>query len=317
MYKILPYYGYGNNEKVVFRGRVVIDNGYEKYKERDGFINDVIGFWKRFSVRPATDIQVSVQFENKSIAVKTNEYGIFSTTFDPVDIENDKWLVAQATIDLQDENTVVANLTSINDVSGNEFGIISDVDDTILISKATRKLQLIYLTIFKKPSERLAFDNVAEFYNELVKGRKQNNTNPIFYVSSSHWNLFDLLTDFLELNKFPKGALLLKRVKGIRDTITSVGNHDHKKTKIIEVIKTYPDLPFILIGDSGQHDAAIYSMIARDYPEHIKAIFIRDVTNYDDPLVTNAKSVIPDNIPFRVFKTTTQAIEQARELNLL
>jgi phosphatidate phosphatase APP1 len=317
MYKILPYYGFGNNDRVIFRGRVVVDNGYEKYRNKSGLVPELIGFWKRFSVKPASDIAVEISFESKTQTVKTDEYGTFKVVFDPGDIQDDKWLVAQASIYLDNDQVIIANLNSINDVSGNEFGIISDIDDTILISNATKKLRLIYLTVFKKPSERHAFDGVAELYSALVQGPNNNASNPIFYVSSSHWNLFDLLTEFMEVNKLPKGPLLLKKVRGIRYTITSAGNHDHKKLKILEVLETYPKLQFVLIGDSGQRDAAIYASIAKSHPNQIRAILLRDVTDYEDEIVTSSIQVTPDHIPFRIFKTQTQAINIAAELGLI
>ncbi len=316
MYKILPYYSFGNNEKVEFKGRVIIDNGFEQYQDKVGTFGRIMGFWKRFSVKPALGVAVTINFENKSKIVTTNEYGIFSATFDPADSTDDKWLVAQAVINLNSID-IIANLNSINDVSDNDYGIISDIDDTILISHATQKLRLIYLTIFKKPADRKAFDGISDLYNDLVKGPTGLSTNPIFYVSSSHWNLFDLLTKFTEQNKFPKGPLLLKRVRNIKETILTIGNHEHKKEKIIELLTFYPDLEFILIGDSGQRDAAIYTQIAREYPERIMAILIRDVTPYIDPVVEASKKLTPESIPFITFTDSVQATDIARELKLI
>jgi len=43
-------------------------------------------------------------------------------------------------------------------------------------------------------------------------------------------------------------------------------------------MKLFPELKFILIGDSSQHDPEIYRQIVAEFPERVKAIYIRDVT---------------------------------------
>lgn len=316
MYKIYPYYGFGTNKQVFFKGRVVFDNHLETWQQKSGWFNKFITFYKRFSVKPAVNLSVTVSHDGITQTVTTNEYGIFTAVFDPRDATDDQWLVAQASISL-DDKVVIANLTSVNDVANNSFGIISDIDDTVLVSNATNKIRLIYNTIFKKTSDRLAFDGAADWYNQLVCGPKNNDSNPIFYVSSSHWNLYDLLMLFLDNNKFPRGPLLLKRINSIKQALLTVGNHDHKRQKIIEIIDTFPDLAFVLIGDSGQRDAAIYTTIAINYPNRVKAIFIRDVTNYPDPLVEAARKLLPSDLPLMVFKNTTDAVKTSHSLGLI
>jgi phosphatidate phosphatase APP1 len=51
----------------------------------------------------------------------------------------------------------------------------------------------------------------------------------------------------------------------------------HKPGTIAEVLETYPRVPFILVGDSGQEDPEIYSRIVRDHPGRILAVYIRNV----------------------------------------
>ena len=46
---------------------------------------------------------------------------------------------------------------------------------------------------------------------------------------------------------------------------------------VCKIIQTYPDFPFILIGDSAEKDADIYLSVARSFPGRVAAIFIRDV----------------------------------------
>jgi phosphatidate phosphatase APP1 len=100
----------------------------------------------------------------------------------------------------------------------------------------------------------------------------------VFYVSSSPWNLYDLLDDFLALRGFPAGPLFL-RDWGIRSPEGGLrDHHTHKLATIKRLLEVYPRLPFLLIGDSGQSDPEIYAEVVRSAPGRVRAVYIRDVS---------------------------------------
>ncbi len=149
-------------------------------------------------------------------------------------------------------------------------GIETAVDRTSFIIK--KRLDLL------SPISILPFKGVSAFYQALQKGKEGTANNSIFYVSSSPWNLYDVLTDFFEINRVPKAPVLLRDL-GLSETKFIKEKHgEHKPVKIRHILDTYPDLPFILVGDNGQHDPQIYSQIIREYPGRILAAYIRDVT---------------------------------------
>ncbi len=43
------------------------------------------------------------------------------------------------------------------------------------------------------------------------------------------------------------------------------------------LLSTYPDLPFVLIGDSGENDLDVYRQAVREYPGRIRSVYIREV----------------------------------------
>ena len=117
------------------------------------------------------------------------------------------------------------------------------------------------------------------------KLRRSDNTsdsdnNPIFYVSLSPWNLYSLLSQFLEINDIPSGPLILRDYS--LQTLTSLGGPSPKRKLIQDLLDLYPELPFVLLGDSGQHDPEIYAEIVRENPNRILAIYIRDVSGGTD-----------------------------------
>jgi phosphatidate phosphatase APP1 len=116
---------------------------------------------------------------------------------------------------------------------------------------------------------------VGAFYKALQRGKEGGSFNPIFYVSSSPWNIYDVLEDFLDVHGVPPGPLFLKDWSP-----TVLGKHqDHKLGVIRRLLDTYPDLPFVLIGDSGEEDPEIYLQTVRERPGRIRAVYIRDVAS--------------------------------------
>lgn len=152
--------------------------------------------------------------------------------------------------------------------------IVSDIDDTVLVSHSTNLLRKLYLLLTKNHQQRKVFEGIGAFYQELA-----TTESDFFYVSSSEWNLYDFLVNFLAFNHLPKGPLLLKDLKtGWMDLFRSGrGSHIHKYKKIKKLMEIFPDATFVLIGDSGQQDPFIYERIAMDHSRRIQSIYIRDV----------------------------------------
>ena len=143
------------------------------------------------------------------------------------------------------------------------FGVISDIDDTVVHSDVTRKLRMLLTVALSSARTRKPFAGVAAFYRALHRS-----VNPFFYVSKSPWNLYAPLVEYLELQGLPAGPLLL------RDFSWRMPKQ-HKETAIAGILATYPKLPFVLIGDSGERDPEIYAGIVRRFKDRIRAIYIR------------------------------------------
>ena len=146
------------------------------------------------------------------------------------------------------------------------FGIISDVDDTILETGVQRVGRMIRQTLTGSALTRTSFPGAPELYRDLAAG-----VNPVFYVSSSPWNLHAFLVAFLRHREFPMGPVLL------RDLLGTHAGREQKAGRIREVLDLHPQLPFVLIGDSGEADPEIYADIVRAHPGRILAVYIREV----------------------------------------
>jgi phosphatidate phosphatase APP1 len=162
------------------------------------------------------------------------------------------------------------------------FITISDMDDTVLQSHVTSLVQAFRTVLLGNARTRLPFPGVAAFYRALHAGVSGTEQNPIFYVSSSPWNLYDLLVDFLEHQGIPAGPLTLRDWDLDRSALGSGRLHRFKDVAIREIMSTYPELPVILVGDSSQQDPEIYRDVVREFPDRVLAIYIRDVKRTEE-----------------------------------
>lgn len=157
---------------------------------------------------------------------------------------------------------------------GAAFGVISDMDDTVLQSNVASFLRAARLVLLENAHTRMPFHGVAAFYRALQAGTGLTGPNPIFYVSKSPWNLYDVIVQFLERQEIPVGPILLRDW----DVVPERGTKGFKTREIEEIFQTYPTLPFILVGDTTQKDPEIYREILRAFPGRVLAVYIRNVS---------------------------------------
>ncbi len=144
----------------------------------------------------------------------------------------------------------------------------------------------------------------------MHRGKTGEEANPIFYVSHSPWNLYRYLELFLLGNNFPKGPILLRSFSDFRKR-----KHEkpQKQKEVENILKTYPNLSFILIGDSGEKDADIYMEISERYPNQIAAIYLRSVNHKKK--MTRIRNLIETHTrtPILLVDKSKDAIAHAKE----
>lgn len=273
---IHPYRGLGNNERVFLRGRVQRDKQIPKAQSRDNFAKNLINMWRHVTSDELPNVRVQAQIGSKKAIFTTDDEGYFVIEMENPSLPADKlWHEIELTlIDRPDDAPVSAIGQVLIPPNNAEYGIISDIDDTVLQSKATNYVAAAGLMFFKNSRTRLPFEGVAELYQELNKHGK----NPIFFVSSSPWNLYTLLTDFFEFQTIPKAPLFLVDYGFSAEQFIKPGHGEHKLHQIEMILEMYPHLNFILMGDSGQHDPEIYKEAIQNHPDRICTAYIRDVT---------------------------------------
>ncbi len=279
--KIVPFTGFGNKDQVLISGMVVEENGISKPEKNLSRWSNLKSMVKRYVANELEGVPVEITFNNVTKVVITDKYGIFRCDFsNGFQYEYTTWHKASIMLPGSGHISPIKAEEEVMIVGNNpQFGIISDIDDTILVSYATQKLMKLRLMLLNNAHTRMPFEGVAAFYEALQNGVSVNGLNPIFYVSNSEWNLYDLLYEFIQFNRIPKGPMLLREmaIRVLRPWKLREVNKNHKKEVISKLFEMYPELKFILIGDSGQKDPEVYSEIVSLFPGRIPAIYIRDV----------------------------------------
>src|SRR5664279_264350 len=286
--QIMPFVGFGTLDELFLRGRVLRDKGIHAPMDNATMFTNLVDTYKRFQSDEIPGATLRARIGDYSEEVTTNVEGFFEFHLTPGALEQTADHTILIALELVDYPGKALNPVEPAEFKAQgqvivpppdaQFGVISDIDDTVLLSNVTHWISLARNTFLENAHTRLPFEGVAKLYQALRRGASGAGFNPIFYVSSSAWNLYDVLHDFFVVREIPMGALFLSEYNLDADTFLFENQHKHKVEAIETVLNTYPDLPFILIGDSSEKDPLIYREIVQHYPERIKTIYIRAAT---------------------------------------
>jgi phosphatidate phosphatase APP1 len=281
-FHIVGYRGYGNSGRVLVLGRVLQNEGLISADPTHSKLRNLFSMLKRLESDPLPHARVQARWSGGTQELVADDEGFIR-----------EWLE----IDTQDRTGWESVELQLATGSGGgssapflvppataSYGIISDMDDTVIQSHVTDFIQAAGMVLLENARTRLPFPGVAAFYRALVEGRTGTASNPVFYVSSSPWNLYDVIAEFLEAQQIPVGPLLL-RDWDLGPSL--LRNASYKSGVIREILATYPGMHFVLIGDSGQEDPEIYADIVATHPGRILAVYIRNVRQHpeDSPAI--------------------------------
>ena len=318
---IVPYRSMLHAGGCTLEGRVLRRPLTGGPREDDGWWRNLRNTWRRFDSEPVPGAQVDLQFRGQRGSATTDEEGYYSLTLAMPPGGNEcgeLWEIAEARL-----GTGKVFLQPVQCVPPTAaFGVISDIDDTVLHSNVTQWQTAAQLTFLHNARTRKPLEGVAGLYQALQRGRDGRGPNPIFYVSSSPWNLYDLLEDFLELNAIPQGPLLLRDVDLDRESWTGATQARSKLEGMERLIELYPGLQWLLVGDSGQVDAQLYAELLLAHPGKVIAIYIRDIdpaadSDYDRFVDGHIGRIATTGVPMLRVRDSNAIAEHARSLGLL
>ena len=316
---VRPFETYGTPQRLRFRGRVLRDHAFTKATVKDTWWRNL---WRTFHLLESDEVpgaKVEISFGDHRVEAVADAEGYVDAWIDLTESTSQPetsqsrsvecgWHAITATL----RQTPFGKKSDLASVcwclvpdADAEFGIISDIDDTVLQSDVTRPLKMFALLMFQNQFTRTAVDQTPELYRELVRGGDGRRSNPVIYVSSSPWNLHPMLSGFMKAVGLPRGPMMLRDLGIGRDADLGL-NHGHKEIKILEILDTYPNIQFVLMGDAGQEDAAIYSRVCEARGDQILAAYIRGIDgNPRDRVVQAVSHARSQNLPVFLLPGTT------------
>ncbi|ARV09372.1 hypothetical protein BTO05_06860 [Winogradskyella sp. PC-19] len=312
--QIIPFLTYGTKTHLYLRGRALEDEDIDLSKK--GWFSLLVNSWKRFETDEIRNSAIQINISDTKFDLKTDAEGYYlldKTSKIKLNTDIEGWLDYKVKYT---ENNLKRSIQQNNTFEGQmlvpsnkaRFGVISDIDDTILHTGVTSRLKwrVVVNTFFKTPLKRKALEGTADFYELL-----HNTVNPIFYVSNSPWNLYRYLEFFLKSNNFPKGPILLRDFRTPFDK-TPKPELAHKYHEVFNILDTYPNLQFILIGDCGEKDADIYLDVVQKFPNRIAAIYLRSVEH--KKRMRRIQSLFKDykELPVLIVDNSNEAIAHAK-----
>jgi len=318
--QIIPFQSYGDTTHFYARGRALEDENIDLSKR--GFFSLLKIAWKRFEADEIPNTKLRIRLPDDSVFyTESDTNGYFKIKKDISGLDklanSEGWLQFEMSFEAKFSDRIIQNDNLFQGEilipsQNSSFGVISDIDDTILHTgvTSTLKWRLILNTLFKNAESRSPLEGAADFYHLLHRGASGEEANPIFYVSHSPWNLYRYLELFLRKNNFPKGPILLRTLDAMRGK--EKAEKPQKQTEIIEILNRYPERQFILIGDGGEHDPDIYIEIAESFPNRIKAIYIRSVKHKKKVLRITSLFENYKTVPAVLVKSSKEAIAHAK-----
>jgi len=269
-FRIETYIGHGASSGVVVRGRVRDDPPPTPAVEGEGVGAAVRRTVRGFLTDELPGVPLRVTVADATVETATDSEGYFLVQVHPDAARlSSPWTTGTVELvgeyrGLTEPHTAPVEVR----VPGPDarFGVISDVDDTVLETGVQRVAHMLRQTFTGSALTRTAFAGAAELYRDLAADR-----NPVFYVSSSPWNLHAFVVAFLRHRGFPLGPVLL------RDLLGTAAGREAKHGRIQEILDLHSELPFVLVGDSGEADPEIYADIVRAHPGRVLAVYIREV----------------------------------------
>ncbi|GAA2097953.1 App1 family protein [Microlunatus panaciterrae] len=286
---VIGYVGYGSTSWVRVLGRVLIASESKLIKiteDRDDYQR--IRGWRSFTSVPVESARVTVEIAGRTTEVVADRGGVIDAKVD-VRLSPGWHTVGLRT---EDSDTVRAWVFIVDPEV--RFGVVSDIDDTVMVTALPRPLLAAWNTFVLNEHARTPTPGIAVLYERISAA---NPRSPVIYLSTGAWNVAPTLTRFLSRNLYPAGALLLTDWGPTRNRLFRSGP-EHKRANLERLAEEFPQIRWLLIGDDGQHDEAIYADFARHHPDNVAAVCIRQLSPGEAVLAgSTGRAHGPDQTP--------------------
>jgi phosphatidate phosphatase APP1 len=313
------YHGYGHNNCMTVFGHVFRLSPFPRQRYRQSFVRNTLALLRLFLVKPFSGVEVTLEWKGKTHKTKTDVDGFFRFDWeDEVPVEHG-WKPVM--VNAYQKGKFIAKAAGRVFIPyETQYIFISDIDDTFLVSHSADLRKRLYVLFTQNARSRQPFEGVVRHYQLLAQtGTTGEAPNPFFYVSSSEWNLYEYILEFTAINHIPRGVFLLSQLKGFSQLLkTGQNHHGTKFTRIVRILKAFPNQRVVLLGDSSQMDPYIYRDVVKHFPKQVHAVYIRDVYQKSFEKVQEVlQNIEAAGVPCLFFKHSKEAILHSVKIGLI
>ena len=302
-HKIIAYTGYGSAGFVRVLARVVFTEHPEETAAADveatseqlEHADEETRGWRAFVTAPAVEVPVTIRLGEREVLTRTDRAGLVDLT-----IRGHGLQPGWHRLTLESPRAVATQAAVHVIASTQRFGIISDIDDTILTTNLPRPLVAFWNTFVRAEAERVPVAGMATLFHRFmaehavptsIEREEPGVEVPVIYVSTGAWNTAPHLMRFIRRHGFPAGPMLLTDW-GPTNSGWFRSGPAHKRAQLRRIARELPHIRWVLVGDTGQKDPVIYRDFAEDHPELVRAIALRQLT-LKEQLISHGLPVLP------------------------
>ncbi|BAU96580.1 hypothetical protein N24_2318 [Corynebacterium suranareeae] len=269
--EVTGFSGYGSGRRVRVLARVLMSNPEKLLIDAPShsITQRAQRGWRQFFTIQVPNLPVTVTVGEKTIASVTNHNGYVDLL-----VEDHGLKPGWHTVSIQAEGSKPTDARVLIVDDSARIGLISDIDDTIMVTWLPRALLAAWNSWVLHTNTRKPVPGMNRFYEALLKDHPEA---PVFYLSTGAWNTFETLQSFINKHKLPDGPMLLTDW-GPTPTGLFRSGQEHKKVQLRNLFIEYPDMKWILVGDDGQHDPLIFSEAVEEHPNRIAGVAIRQLS---------------------------------------
>ncbi|TIC84417.1 phosphatase domain-containing protein [Nocardioides sp. GY 10127] len=223
--------------------------------------------WRRFTVQSVADVEVTARVGDRTVLLRTNREGY-------VDARVEVPLPAgpcEVTFCVPGRDPVATTLHVV--AAEARLGLVSDLDDTVIVTVLPRRLQALQHAFLSREDSRRPVPGMADLYAELLRGHERPFA---VYLSTGAWNVAPAIERFLRRHRYPAGPMLLTDWGPTAGRWFRSGTA-HKRNELRRLLADLPHLTWVLVGDDGQHDPETYADLAVEHPDRVAAVLLRDL----------------------------------------
>lgn len=313
---IRVYNGFGGAEYLEVYGHVLALGPKPRTHFNRFFLLNMWALLRMFWVRPMKGVKVMLEWEGMPVTAETESDGFFHLQWRPQRMPE----AGRYQVTVRMAGVAVSPVTEAVGVviipHHTQYGCISDIDDTFLVSHSSKIFRRLHVLFTRNAHTRSPFEGVVRHYQLLSH---DNFSHPFFYVSSSEWNLYAYIREFIRYNELPDGVFLLSQLKPLKQLLKSGQNkHATKFTRISRILKHYPDMRFVLLGDDTQEDPSIYKALVEHFGDQIIAVYLRRVRNSRSLATSEIVAMMhQQGVAVCYFKHSEEGIAHSKRIGLI